>query len=152
MHVLEFLSYFPFCVYVEIVKPRLPEAARILLRLGKVQAQLSSRWASPLLPHFARHSLLQHLQHRRRRASPRLADQQMHMLRHDHVTQKPETVFPADAREFSHKKISRTTASQKRQPPVATEGDEVQIASAVVTLQSRRHRNDRASGNERFGK
>jgi hypothetical protein len=58
----------------------------------------------------------------------------MHMLRHDHVTQKQETVFPADSREFSHKKISRATASQKRQPPVATEGDEVQIPSAVVTL------------------
>src|SRR6266852_1608069 len=103
MHVLEFLSYFPSCVYVEIVKPRFPEAARILLRLGKVQAQLSPRWASPLLPHFARHSLLQHLQHRRRRAPPRLTDEQMHMLRHDHVTQKQETVFPADSREFSHK-------------------------------------------------
>src|ERR1700730_6438458 len=127
MHVLEFLSYFPFGVYVEIVKPRLPEAARILLRLGKVQAKLSPRRASPLLPHFARHALLQHLQHCRRRAPPRLAEQQMHVLRHDHVTQKQETVFPADSHEFSHKKIPCAAASQKREPPVATEGDEAQI-------------------------
>jgi len=58
----------------------------------------------------------------------------MHVLRHDHVTQKQETVFPADSREFSHKKIPCATASQKREPPVATEGNEVQIASSVVTF------------------
>jgi len=58
----------------------------------------------------------------------------MHMLRHDHVAQEQETVFPADSREFSHKEVPRAAASQKREPPVATEGDKVQIASAVVAL------------------
>jgi hypothetical protein len=48
--------------------------------------------------------------------------------------------FVAGLAQLIHKDVTRRRALQQRQTPVTTEGDEVQMALAVVALQSSRHR------------
>src|SRR5208283_4673058 len=112
VHVVQLLSFLPVRVHVEVIKTRLPKAARSFRLFRKGQPHLFLGCVSPLPSHFLRHALLQHLQHRRRCAFLRFADQQMHVLRHHHITHQQKAILRADARQFAHKQIPRTRRLQ----------------------------------------
>ncbi len=50
VHILELLSFLPVCVYIEIVKPRLPERSDVLHRFRKGKSKLSYRAFPVSLP------------------------------------------------------------------------------------------------------
>jgi hypothetical protein len=90
VHIDKFLFAFAGAVHVEIVKPRLPEVALLAVPRCEPQQELSI-WHVPLLSaQIARNALFQYLQHRRRRALYRLADQQMHVIGHHDVPNEQE--------------------------------------------------------------
>ena len=74
VHIIQFFSLLPVRVHVEVVKPRLPERSCVLHWLRKAKPKLSHGAFSLFLSQLFRDPLLQHLQYRRRRAFPRLAD------------------------------------------------------------------------------
>src|SRR5579863_1110360 len=64
----------------------------------------------------------------------------MHMLRHHHITQEMKPHLLAHPPQLFHKDVPRPRRLQQRQSPIAAERNKVQIALAIVALQSRRHR------------
>ena len=83
------------------------------------------------------------MQHRRGSALPRLADQQMQMLGHYHITDQTKSCCIAYSSQFFHQEVSRPRRFQQRQSPVTTESNKVQIAFAVIAFKTRRHRQPR---------
>ena len=61
------------------------------------------------------------------------------MIGHYHISKKEEIIFLSDPAKFVHEKISRVGRPEKRQSPVATEGEKVELTAAIVTFQSLRH-------------
>ena len=85
------------------------------------------------------YTLLQNLQHGRRRPDFRLADQNVEVLGHDHVADNLKPILPPNLLEDSQENIARTPTSQKRCAFVATAGNEVKVMMTVNALQTRRH-------------
>jgi len=139
VHVLQFFIFLLVAIDIEIVKPRLPKLWQLLKESRKRDPQLPSRCRTPVLPHLLGHALLQHLQHRRRRRLLRLADQQVHVIRHHHISRKQKSVFPSHLAKFFYKQISRARRAKEWHPSVTTKCDKVQLPLAVVALQSLRH-------------
>lgn len=54
------------------------------------------------------------------------------MLGHDHVTHQRESVAVARFAENLNEGVSSSNGAQKRQPPIASESDEMQMAAPVV--------------------
>lgn len=79
--------------------------------------------------------MLEHLYDLRRRALHGLADEQVHVLWHDHVSDEQEGITLSDFRKNLHEQVSCARRLQQRPPLKTTERDEVQIFSAVVALQ-----------------
>src|SRR5580693_6352795 len=63
----------------------------------------------------------------------------MHMLRHHHITEEMKPHLVAHFPQLFHKSVPRPHRLQQRQPPIATEGNKMQMTLAVVAPQSRRH-------------
>jgi hypothetical protein len=62
----------------------------------------------------------------------------MEIFRHDAVGHNDELIAPAHLFENLEKEVSPPRRAQKRQTPMATRRDEVQVAAAVEPLQSSR--------------
>src|SRR5208283_4649968 len=69
----------------------------------------------------------------------RLADDQVHVLRHYHIAKQLESVPRAKLPEYLHKTITRTSRSQAGPAAIAAKRDEVQIATPVMPLQGIAH-------------
>ena len=61
------------------------------------------------------------------------------MIGHDHVADQQEIVPLMNLAESVHEKISPPLGIEQRQPPIATEREEVQIPASIVAFQSLRH-------------
>ncbi len=140
MHVFELLHLLLVTPHIEIVKSPLPELRQRILS-SKLKLELPNNFLPPPPPHLPRHSLLQHLQHRRRRPFRRLAHQQMNVFRHHHESHQRKSVSVAYLTQDLHKQIPRPHRPQQRQAPVTTAGDEMQIVLAVVPLEFSMHKN-----------
>src|SRR5271157_852126 len=145
VHVLQLLSFFRVRVNVEVIKARLPECARACRWLRKRQTQLFLTNVPALPPHLLRDALLQHLQHRRGRAFLRLADQQMHMLWHHHMSHQQKSVLLANPSKFPYEQLPRAHRLEQRQPPITTESDKMQMTATVEALQPFGHGKPRVS-------
>jgi hypothetical protein len=64
----------------------------------------------------------------------------MDVLRHDHIADKTKFVPSSDLVEYSHEAIPCALRSKKWAAAVTTEGDEMKIASSVITPQRVVHR------------
>ena len=137
MHVFELLHLLLVTPHIEIVKSPLPELRPRILS-SKLKLELANNCFPPHLP---RHSLLQHLQHRRRRPFRRLAHQQMNVFRHHHKSHQRKSVSITHLAQDFYKQIPRPHRPQQRQAPVTTAGDEMQIVLAVIPLKFSMHRN-----------
>jgi hypothetical protein len=83
---------------------------------------------------------LQHLHHHRRIRLLRLADQQVHVLRHHHIPDDCEPIAPPHFIKNDQKRIPRPHRPQKRQSPITTETNEMQLRSPIAALEILRHR------------
>ena len=124
MHVLEFLASLFRAVHVEIVKSRLPETRR-LRQSVKCERLLDRGHFSAPAAHPLGDAQFEAMHHRGWVARFRLADQQVHVLRHDYVADYNEAVLGSNLFERAHERVPRARRSQQRQPAVTTEGDEV---------------------------
>jgi hypothetical protein len=105
-------------------------------------------------PHYLLGKLLfQHLHDHRRILPLWFADQEMHMLRHDHVAHHDESVPLSNLFQDLQKAISSTSRGQQGTALVTREGDEVEALSGRLSplpksrakprdLASRRDRNN----------
>src|SRR5271167_3116634 len=140
VHVIQFLLLLSVAVHVEIVKSRLPEGSQRFSHLHKGQSHLSRAPRPSALSQFPRHTELQLLQRHGGRFHFRLAYQQMYVFRHHHIAEDTKSHLVADPPQFFYEDVPRVRRLQQRQPPVTTERNKMQIAFAVVALQSCGHR------------
>ncbi len=71
-----------------------------------------------------------------------LGDEQVDVFGHHHVTDELESVSCSDLTENLNKGVASAHCSQERETPVATEGDEVQVAEAVDAFETLRHESE----------
>ena len=114
VHVAQLFDSLLFAPNVEVIVPPLPE-----------------RFAAAALQP-ARSALLEHLQRHRHRRSAGFAQQQMHVLRHHHVTGNRKLIPQANALQFLLKDGSCPRRAQFRLPPITTEGDEMKRTALLV--------------------
>jgi hypothetical protein len=69
----------------------------------------------------------------------RFAEEQVHVLGHDHVTDHDKTIAAADLFQHLEKEIAILPATQQGAPLITTGGDKVQVSGAVVTMESVSH-------------
>src|SRR5713101_5352211 len=123
------------------MKAPLPELRKRLLRISEAEPQLHRRPAPPALaPQPPRNALFQDLQDGRRRSFGWLADQQMNVLGHDHVSDQREVKTAPHLAKDLYERVSRTNRAEQRQAAVATACDEMQVLLPVVAPQSFGHR------------
>ena len=63
----------------------------------------------------------------------------MDVLGHDHVSNHHETITPPHRLQDLEKQVAVPRRAQQLTPLITARGDEVQIAGAVITMQSIRH-------------
>jgi hypothetical protein len=90
---------------------------------------------APLANYAPRESELQCLDGGGQRALQRFAHQQMNVLRHHHVRQHYPAIAPPYLFQHFEEQVPTLRGCQQRLPVVATEGDEVQVVSAVPAFQ-----------------
>ena len=132
VHVVKFFYPLLQAPHIKIIEAPLPESRQRIVAVFKFQTQLSRRFAL-LAAQAARDALLQHLNHSGRRAFGRFADEQVYVLGHDHVAHQGEPVAVARLAKNLDEGVSGANGAQKRQSPIACEGDEMQMSVAVVT-------------------
>jgi len=128
MHVAQFLESFFRGPYVEIIEARLPEGAACFfakqLPLPRVAA-LSFRQQR------LRRALFHHLHYGGRTPHLGFGQQQVHMLRHDHVADDNEAVTLTCLFENLEETAFRFWAVEERQSSITGASDKVQVVSAV---------------------
>src|ERR1700736_5991653 len=93
----------------------------------------------PCLKHAVREALLQHLHDGRWVSTVGLADEQMNMLRHQHIADHHKTVATAYLLQDFEKHIAAARRAQQRSTLITTGGDVVEISAAVVTMETSGH-------------
>ena len=91
----------------EVIESGLPEARHIPVAFCKREAQLPYWRAAPASPEIPRDALLQHFQDEGWRGLGGFADEEMHVIRHDHIRVRalPGARRKFDQREFVALKI-----------------------------------------------
>src|ERR1700730_13633464 len=92
MHVVQFLTNFLTTPHIEVVESRLPEARQIPAAFCKREAQLPCWDTAPAFPEIPRDALLQHFQEKGWRGLGGFADEQMHVIRHHHISDQRDFV------------------------------------------------------------
>ncbi len=136
MHVLQLLDPLLPAPDVEIIKPSLPATSRHFPERILPQRQLiRTPPPSSLPPQQLRHALFQDLHHRGRRADLRLRDQEMDMLGHHHIANHQELITRPYLIENFQEHIPLPRRAQEGTTPVATAGNEMQMALPITTLE-----------------
>ena len=68
-----------------------------------------------------------------------LSDEQMDVLRHDHVSNYNETTASSNLLEDFKKQVPAARGAQQRTPMITTKGDEVQVSGAIAAMQTPGH-------------
>jgi hypothetical protein len=136
MHVPQLLDAFALRPDVEVVEPLLPDVLR-----NAIEKPGLRRIAFPFLlgQHSPRKSNFDRLNHSGWIFQLRFADQEMDVLRHDHVAHDYELIPLARLFEDGQEKIKTAWSSEQRLAVITTEGEKVQVSGAVVTLQISPH-------------
>src|SRR6202171_3639427 len=134
----------------EVIESGLPEARHIPVAFCKREAQLPCWRTVPAFPEIPRDALLQHFQDNGWGAFGGFANEQMHVIGHDHIRvrallgarrkfDQQEFVAVTNFPKGLNENIARSRRVEQRQPPIATKREEMQMAASVVTLQTFRH-------------
>ncbi len=119
MHIVKLLAKFLSAPNIEVIESGLPESWQISDTFCKREAQLPCRRTASLSPQIPRNPLLQHLQDNRWRGFLRLADEQMHVIRHNHVSDQQEFVTFTNLAKGLDEEVSRPQGVEQWQPPIA---------------------------------
>ena len=141
MHVLELFNFLLQAPNIEVVEAALPKSRQRIFVAVEAELQLASRRAA-LATQFSRDALFQDLHHSGGASVPRLADQHMHVLGHNHVTHQRELVAVAHLTQYVHKDVSGANRAQQRYAAITTKCNEVQMAVPVVANQSFGHKTE----------
>jgi len=134
VHVVEFLFCFFLAVNIEIIKPALPETPQFRSFLRTLTSNLFIGCAAGFPPQFSGYPLFKDLQNSRRSQTPRFAHQQVHMLRHHHVTENLKLVSFPNFTQDLHEQIPFRCRRKKLPPLVTTKGNKMEVAPARVPL------------------
>ena len=121
MNVAQFFDAFVFGPDVEVVEALLPDMLREAVKNGSLRGIAPSL----LRQDASRKSKFESLHYGRRSLHLRLADQQVNVLGHDHVTYDHERVASAHLLQDSQQQITTAGGPKQRLPPITTAGDEV---------------------------
>src|SRR5579863_57332 len=134
MHVAQFLHPLLFSKDHEVIEPMLPNMP-FLPGCGPhaVLPQVAVRTKFP--QKTPRKTLFKRLHHDGRVGSLRLADQQMHMLGHDHISNHDKTIALADLFQYLEEQVAMLAAAQQGSSLIATGSDEVQVSGAVIAME-----------------
>jgi hypothetical protein len=136
VHVAQLLDPLLPAPDVEIIKPPLPATSRCFPERIWPQPQLIRiPPPSSFPPQQLRHALFQDLHHRGRRADLRLRDQQMDMLGHHHIANQQELITGPHLIENFQEHIPLPRRAQQGTTPVATAGNEMQMALPITALE-----------------
>ena len=123
---------------IEIVISLLPEM------LLPTQAKTGHEWATYVCNQTPRYSLLQRLQRIGQCIPLRFAEQQVHMLRHDHISVDLKVEGVPYALQGRLKDSSSCVGGEQRAAMVAAEGDEVTLTTVLEPRQSPWHEDNLA--------
>ncbi len=98
-------------------------------------AKSARHGAPPGTDHAPREAQLNRLHHGGRSALLRFTDQKMEVLRHHDASENNEAVPCTHLLQSFEEEIAQVRCAQERLPMIATAGDEVQVAGAVVALE-----------------
>jgi hypothetical protein len=140
VHVVQFLDELGLTPHVEIIKAVLPKPGQRFGRIAERKLELSGGGLpSRLASQAARHALFQDLQDGGRSPHAGFADEQMNVVGHDNVAHQGKPVAIAHFSQNLHKQIPRVRRGQQGQSPIATEGDEMEMALSIPAMESSRH-------------
>jgi hypothetical protein len=103
-----------------------------------------------LRQHAAGKPQLQSLHRDRQSVFVGFAEEQMHMLGHHHKTKHHEAITPTHLFEHAKKQVPPPRRAQSRLPMVTAEGEEMQIAAAVIAPEASWHGNRLIPANHLF--
>jgi hypothetical protein len=134
VHVFQFLSPLFRAVDVEVVISPLPEAAQFAGCVWEVQRELA---LGPAFPgtHRARHPLLQDLDKLRQISLAGLAEEQVHVLRHHHISNEKRSAAVTHFSQSLQEQSASPDGAQERSSLVATEGDEMQVSMSMMAFE-----------------
>jgi hypothetical protein len=64
----------------------------------------------------------------------RFADQEVYVLRHDHITGYYELMPPAHSFQHGEKQVTTVRSAEQRLPVITTASDEMQVSGAVIAF------------------
>lgn len=135
---MEFLEDLCAGVDIEIVVAALPEAAQPPVS-GETQRQLA--FAVAFLPAYpAGEPLLEDLDDSCWRREAGFAEQQMHVLGHEHETDQCKVIARTHFLKNFDGQIPGASGAQQRPASIAAEGDEMQVPAASDAFQMMRHK------------
>ena len=121
VYVSQFFNALPFTEHIEVIVTNLP----------------SNRRCSAL--RAACHGLLQALNHNCQGAPFGFAYQHVYMLLHYYVAHNVEAITAPCLLQYFFKEHTKSRRVEQRLPTIATEGDEVQLATLLIAIQAQRH-------------
>src|SRR6267378_2616461 len=140
MPVVQFLLQFLLAPHIEVIEAALPESRSVRLRWSKAQSELHCRRFSRALSQSPGDSLLEHLQDFRGITPLGFTKEQMNMLRHDYIPDELDVMPRADLVQNFHKMVTSPRRAEQRTTTIATEGNEMNIAAPIETLQTVAHK------------
>ncbi len=130
MHVGQLLRDFLLAEHVEVIRAGIPEGRRIgVLR----QTRAASGQA------LTRYALLQNLHGHGNASFVRLSDEQVDMLRHDHIANHLEFIFLTYFFKDLQEQVSPRSGAEEWLPLVTATGDEMEVATSIEPAQSFEH-------------
>ena len=138
VHVVKFFNLLLETPDIEVVEAALPEAAQRIVAAGERETRLPCEAALPAAQ-AARDALLQDLNHSGRSSLCRFADEKMNVFGRNDVAHERKTVAISGFSENLNKRISRANRAQQRQPPIASESNEVKMPVPVMSNEFASH-------------
>src|SRR6266853_5004769 len=107
MHVVELLTNFLTTPHIEIIESGLPETWETPVAFCKREAQLPCWDAAPIFSEIPRDALLQHFQDKGWRGLVGFADEQMHVIGHNHISDQRDFVAFTNIRKRPNEDVAR---------------------------------------------
>lgn len=144
VHVFQFLKHLLLAPHIEIVDrsavthdidPSLPETGKFRTSFPESKLHLCRHLPSVFGTQFSRHPQFQNVHNRRRRSALRFSHQEMHVLRHNHISHDQKPIFRPNLIQDPQENIPRAGRTEQRKPSVTAEGKEVKIFPSIIAFQ-----------------
>lgn len=138
MHVARLLGALVPVPHDKIVEAPLPDTALLKNRVPQTSVR-TVQSLSEFLQQFAGVALLEHLQNDRMILFVRFGQEEVHMLRHDHISNDNNSVADSGFFEDAQEEVTTLRRTWQRTAMVTTEGDEVKTSGTVGAAKTGGH-------------